>query len=61
VPFGWQAQSHLDAANLLELREELDALRIPFTIAHTGRVDAAGGLDQLALRALLKQIRREQR
>jgi predicted TIM-barrel fold metal-dependent hydrolase len=59
APFGWHAQIHLDAGDLIELRDELDALRIPFVIDHMGRVDAAGGLDQPAFRALLEQVRRE--
>ncbi|MCR0982554.1 amidohydrolase family protein [Roseomonas populi] len=59
APLGWHAQIHLDAADLIELRDELDALRIPFVIDHMGRVDAAGGPDQPAFRALLEQVRRE--
>ena len=59
APLGWHAQIHLDAADLIELRGELDALRIPFVIDHMGRVDAAAGLDQPAFRALLEQLRRE--
>jgi 2-pyrone-4,6-dicarboxylate lactonase len=59
VPLGWHAQIHLDAGDLIELRDELDALRIPFVIDHMGRVDAAGGLDQPAFRALLEQVRRD--
>jgi predicted TIM-barrel fold metal-dependent hydrolase len=49
----------MDAGDLIELRDELEALRIPFVIDHMGRVDAAGGLDQPAFRALLEQVRRE--
>lgn len=59
APLGWHAQIHLDAVDLIELREELDALRIPFVIDHMGRVDAAGGLEQPAFRELLEQVRRE--
>ena len=59
APLGWHAQIHLDAADLLELREELDRLTIPFVIDHMGRVDAAKGLDQPAFRALLEQVKRE--
>jgi predicted TIM-barrel fold metal-dependent hydrolase len=59
TPLGWHAQIHLDAVGLIELSDELDALRIPFVIDHMGRVDAAGGLDQPAFRALLEQVRRE--
>jgi 2-pyrone-4,6-dicarboxylate lactonase len=59
APLGWHAQIHLDAADLIELREELDALRIPFVIDHMGRVDAAGGVEQPAFLALLEQVRRE--
>ena len=32
---------------------------VSFVIDHMGRVDAAGGLDQPALRALLEQVQRE--
>ena len=56
---GWHAQIHLDAADLLDLRDELHALRIPFVIDHMGRVDAAGGVEQPAFRALLEMARRE--
>ncbi|MFC7738999.1 amidohydrolase family protein [Roseomonas sp. GCM10028921] len=59
APFGWHAQIHLDAADLIDLREELERLRVPFVIDHMGRVDAAGGLDQPAFRMLLEQARRE--
>jgi len=59
APLGWHAQIHLDAADLLELRDELHALRIPFVIDHMGRVDAAGGVEQPAFRALLEMVRRE--
>lgn len=59
APLGWHAQIHLDAADLLELREELDRLTIPFVIDHMGRVDAAKGLDQPPFRALLEQVKRE--
>jgi 2-pyrone-4,6-dicarboxylate lactonase len=59
APLGWHAQIHLDAADLIELGEELDALRIPFVIDHMGRVDAAGGLEQPPFQMLLDQLRRE--
>ncbi|MDJ0389139.1 amidohydrolase family protein [Roseomonas sp. E05] len=59
APLGWHAQIHLDAGDLLELRDELHALRIPFVIDHMGRVDAAGGVEQPAFRALLEMVRHE--
>jgi predicted TIM-barrel fold metal-dependent hydrolase len=53
APFGWHVLLHLDASDLIELKDVIDALRIPFIIDHMGRVDAAGGVDQPAFRQLL--------
>jgi len=57
APLGWHAQIHLDAADLLELREELHALRIPFVIDHMARVKARDGVDQPAFRQLMTLMR----
>ncbi len=59
TPFGWHVLIHLDASDLIDLREVLDALRIPFIIDHMGRVDAAGGVEQPAFQQLLEMARRD--
>jgi 2-pyrone-4,6-dicarboxylate lactonase len=59
APFGWHVLLHLDASDLIELKDVIDALRIPFIIDHMGRVDAAGGVDQPAFRQLLELARRD--
>ncbi|MGZ5099348.1 MAG: amidohydrolase family protein [Usitatibacter sp.] len=43
---GWHLVLHLDAEDLLEYRDFLDTLRIPFVIDHMGRVVAGDGLSQ---------------
>ncbi len=57
APLGWHAQIHLDASDLVELREVLHDLRIPFVVDHMGRVEAADGLDQAPFRELLELVR----
>jgi predicted TIM-barrel fold metal-dependent hydrolase len=59
APLGWHAQIHLDASDLVELREVLHGLRIPFVVDHMGRVDAADGLDQAPFRELLELAKRD--
>jgi 2-pyrone-4,6-dicarboxylate lactonase len=59
APLGWHVLLHLDAGDLIELQDVLDALPIPFVIDHMGRVDAGAGLDQPAVVQLLELARRE--
>ncbi|HJV11483.1 MAG TPA: amidohydrolase family protein [Burkholderiales bacterium] len=50
---GWHLILHLDAQDIVELNDTLDALPVPFVIDHMGRVKASDGLDQAPFRALL--------
>jgi predicted TIM-barrel fold metal-dependent hydrolase len=50
---GWHLILHLDAQDIVELKDTLDALPVPFVIDHMGRVRAADGLEQAPFRALL--------
>jgi len=52
-PFGWHVVVHLDAADIVELSPVLRRLPTPFLIDHTGRINAAAGLEQAAFQALL--------
>ena len=57
-PMGWHIVLHFDAGDLLEQRELLDRIDVPFIIDHMGRVKAADGLDQKPFRALADLYRR---
>ena len=50
---GWHLILHLDAQDIVELKDTLDALPVPFVIDHMGRVKASDGLEQAPFRALL--------
>jgi 2-pyrone-4,6-dicarboxylate lactonase len=50
---GWHLILHLDAQDIVELKDTLDALPVPFVIDHMGRVRASDGLEQAPFRALL--------
>src|SRR5688500_4144311 len=50
---GWHLILHLDAQDIVELKDTLDALPVPFVIDHMGRVKASDGLGQAPFRALL--------
>jgi predicted TIM-barrel fold metal-dependent hydrolase len=51
-PLGWHVVLHFDAGDLLEQRELLARIDVPFIIDHMGRVKAADGLEQQPFRAL---------
>jgi predicted TIM-barrel fold metal-dependent hydrolase len=51
-PLGWHIVLHFDAGDLLEQRELLARIDVPFIIDHMGRVKAADGLEQKPFRAL---------
>lgn len=53
-PLGWHVVLHLDAPDIEPLSETIRALPVPFVIDHMGRVDAALGVEQPALQALLR-------
>ncbi len=50
---GWHLILHLDAQDIVELEDTLNALPVPFVIDHMGRVKASDGLEQPPFRALL--------
>ncbi|HEY6821088.1 MAG TPA: amidohydrolase family protein [Burkholderiales bacterium] len=56
---GWHLILHLDAGDLIELRELLMKIPVPMVIDHMGRVKAADGLDAPAFRTLLGFMRQE--
>lgn len=56
-PMGWHIVLHFDAGDLLEQRELLERIDVPFIIDHMGRVRAADGLAQQPFQALLNLFR----
>jgi len=56
-PLGWHIVLHFDAGDLLEQRELLARIDVPFIIDHMGRVKAAEGLGQQPFQALLALYR----
>jgi 2-pyrone-4,6-dicarboxylate lactonase len=58
-PLGWHLVLHLDAADLIELREVFTRLPLPMVIDHMGRVKAADGLEQPAFQVLLESMKNE--
>jgi predicted TIM-barrel fold metal-dependent hydrolase len=54
---GWHVVLHLDPPDIIPLSAMIRALPVPFVIDHMGRVDAAGGVEQPAFRALLELAR----
>jgi len=57
-PMGWHIVLHFDACDLLEQRELLARIDVPFIIDHMGRVKAAEGVEQKPFRALTELYRR---
>ena len=57
APMGWHLELHLDADTILEMREFLRKLKIPFIIDHMGRVQARLGLQQPGFRQLLELMK----
>jgi predicted TIM-barrel fold metal-dependent hydrolase len=51
-PMGWHIVLHFDAGDLLEQRELLARIDVPFIIDHMGRVKAAEGIEQKPFEAL---------
>jgi len=51
-PLGWHVVLHFDAGDLLEQRELLSRIDVPFIIDHMGRVKAGDGLAQKPFQAL---------
>jgi predicted TIM-barrel fold metal-dependent hydrolase len=56
APLGWHLQLHLAAQDLLEQREFLQHLQVPFAIDHMGRTMVADGLHQEACGLLLELL-----
>jgi 2-pyrone-4,6-dicarboxylate lactonase len=59
APLGWHVVLHMDAPDIAELAPMMRALPVPFLIDHMGRVDAALGSEQPAVRTLLELARLE--
>ena len=57
MPLGWHLQLHLDADGIIEQREFLRKLKIPFIIDHMGRISASKGIGQPAYRQLLELMK----
>jgi predicted TIM-barrel fold metal-dependent hydrolase len=58
-PLGWHVVLHFDAADLVEFRDMLRKLPVPFVIDHMGRVPTKDGLDQEPFKRLLAAARME--
>jgi 2-pyrone-4,6-dicarboxylate lactonase len=56
-PLGWHVVLHFDAADLVEFRDMLRKLPVPFVIDHMGRVPTKDGLDQKPFKILLETAR----
>jgi predicted TIM-barrel fold metal-dependent hydrolase len=56
-PLGWHVVLHFDAGDLLEQRELIARIDVPFVIDHMGRVKAADGLEQKPFQTLLTLYR----
>jgi 2-pyrone-4,6-dicarboxylate lactonase len=56
-PLGWHIVLHFDAGDILEQRELLGRIDVPFIIDHMGRVRAGDGLEQKPFQALLALYR----
>jgi predicted TIM-barrel fold metal-dependent hydrolase len=56
-PLGWHIVLHFDAGDILEQRELLERIDVPFIIDHMGRVKAADGIGQQPFQALLALYR----
>lgn len=57
TPLGWHVVLHVKGEDLLNLRDAIHALRVPFVIDHMGRVDTALGIAQPAFETLLELAR----
>lgn len=55
-PLGWHLQLHGDPQRLLALAPELAHAPVPVVIDHSGRIDAARGLDDPAFQGLLRLL-----
>jgi 2-pyrone-4,6-dicarboxylate lactonase len=56
---GWHLILHLDANDLIELRDLFMKIPVPMVIDHMGRVKGADGLDQPAFKTLLGFMQNE--
>ena len=58
-PLGWHVVLHFDATDLLEFKDLLDNLPIPFLIDHMGRVPTGDGVSQVPFELLLDVAQRD--
>jgi 2-pyrone-4,6-dicarboxylate lactonase len=57
---GWHVRLHMDGPDFLEYADVLEEIEgIPISIDHMGRVDFSLGLDQPAVRWILKMLKRD--
>ena len=56
---GWHVVLHLDAEDIVEHRERIERLKVPFVIDHMGRVKAEHGPGQKPFRMLLELMKNE--
>src|SRR5690606_29309177 len=57
--FDWHVVLHFDAGDLVEFRDLLDNLPVPYIIDHMGRVPTKDGLEQQPFQYLLEFAKRE--
>jgi predicted TIM-barrel fold metal-dependent hydrolase len=58
-PLGWHAVLHMKGDDLLNLKDEIARLPLPFVIDHMGRVDVGLGIGQPAFATLLQLVRKD--
>jgi predicted TIM-barrel fold metal-dependent hydrolase len=58
-PFGWHVVLHFDAADLLEFKDLLRKLPVPFIIDHMGRVPTRDGIHQEPFKQLLETAKQD--
>lgn len=56
APLGWHVQVFTNLGVILALREDIMSLRVPLVVDHFGRADAALGVSQPGLTALLSLV-----
>ena len=61
APYGWHVDLLIDASRLERFAKFIANLPLPYIISHMGRVNAAEGVDQRPLQALLKLLRDDER
>lgn len=60
-PLGWHVVVHVDAEDLPDHADLLDAMPVPYVIDHMARVPAADGIDQAPFQQLLQLMANDER